>query len=77
MKIKITFKTPDAVYCVLEDELATNYEDRAPSEADEEKVDGMRAEYLETINKFVKYGEQVTIEFDTKKDTATVMKVKR
>lgn len=57
MKFTVHFKTPDALDYALEDE------------RDEDKQDAMR----EVAEKFIKYGENVVIEFDTVLGTATVL----
>ena len=74
MKIKITFKTPDAVDDALEQEFATNYEEDSPSDRDEERVEEMKETARNTIEKFVRCGEYITVEFDTDNDTATVLR---
>ncbi len=63
MRLRVTFKTPDAV-------------DRAIRDARVDAVDdtGLEAEVRDTIDKFVRFGEYVTIEFDTTLGTATVLK---
>lgn len=59
MKLKITFKNPDAVDEALSDSgLSLGNE-------------GLK----ETISKFIEYGEYVTIELDTEKGTARVIEV--
>jgi hypothetical protein len=60
MKIKVTFKTPDAVEVALQDQLGDNLDKF------EEAVD--------FINMFVRYGETITVEFDTLACTARVLK---
>lgn len=59
MIIDIMFKTPDAVSWALSD-----YED-----------DEDQSEYQKFIEKFVRYGECVTIRFNTKTQTAEVLPV--
>ncbi len=59
MKIRITFKTPDAVFYALEEVADT--EDLAPIK--------------KAIDKFIKWDEQVTIEVDTETSTAIVIPV--
>ena len=66
MKIRITFKTPDAVDDAINDlELDENLDEEAKLEV----LDSV----TEFINKFVKYGELITVEFDTEDKTATVV----
>jgi hypothetical protein len=73
MKVRVTFKTPDAVDRALEDAAPDGYCD--PSVAETPEVEGMAAA-KELIGKFVKWGELVTIEFDTAAGTATVVPVR-
>ncbi len=58
MKIQVDFKTPDAVHYALEE---TNGSDKDKKEA------------KRLIDKFVKWGEFVSIEFDTETGLARVM----
>jgi hypothetical protein len=59
MIIEITFKTPDAVRYALSD-----FDD----DDDQDKYEAF-------IEKFVRYGECITIRFDTDKQTAEVVPV--
>jgi hypothetical protein len=61
MKFRAMFKTPDSIFYAIKD--ATE---------DDEK----RAELDEFTEKWIKYGECVTIEFDTDAKTCTVMEAK-
>jgi len=67
MRIKITFKTPDAVDYVLNS--------RVCMENPEKSVELME-EAMNTINQFVKYGEVISVEFDTETNTARVIPIK-
>lgn len=58
-KIKVTFKTPDAV-----EDAVKNFNGDWGVEID-----------TSVFDKFVKYNEYVTIEFDTETQTATVLEV--
>lgn len=60
MKLKITFKNPDAVNEALEN---------AGISLGNEGLN-------EAISKFIKYGEYVTIELDSEAQTARVIEVK-
>lgn len=62
MKLFVTFKTPDALDYALSS-LHSEYENIT----DDEK-DNIR----NTVQKWISYGENVTIEFDMKNNTATV-----
>lgn len=83
MQFDISFKSPDAVYYAVEEEISQ----LRPPEAELEEFEGYedpttawreaKAEELkEFVSKWVRYGENVTIEFDTEKGTATVETVK-
>ena len=65
MKIKITLKSPDAVYDSL-----------VNAGLDPQDLD-MKPEVNEAIKKFVEYLEYVTIEIDTDTSTARVLEVNR
>lgn len=76
MKFQITFKTPDAVENAIEEivpkvELG-DFDDEEASEADycrQKTVDDLK----EFVARWVRYGECVTIEFDTDNCTAVVV----
>jgi len=75
MKFRITMKSPDAADCAIEDAVGSALFDfEGTPEEEEEK----RAELTEEIGDFLgtwlKYGELLTVEFDTEANTATVMK---
>ena len=59
MKFSISFKTPGVLDYLTEDGLSEE-------EADEAK---------EFVEKWVEYGECISVEFDTEKETATVQEV--
>lgn len=62
MKIKLTFKTPDAVYDALND---SNIDD-----------DVKRDRIYAGIGKYVEYGEYLTVEYDTETKTMVVVPCK-
>ena len=77
MKVSITFKTPDAVSQAVDGLV----EDKRAKLVDEGKWDENEAEYLaeclgeefsKKFEKWIRYGEYVTIDFDTEAGTATV-----
>lgn len=82
MKFQLTFKTPAVLDYMLE-----NYQDTHCSEHEEHNewcgsclgLEDKACKALEAIqnctNQFVKYGELITVEFDTDAGTATVVKV--
>jgi len=90
MKFRITFKTPDAVEHAISQELGdmknelrekfcnnlddcVDCQDELHDELQEIQDAREKAEQL--IEKFVKHGELITIEFDTDAETATVVKI--
>jgi hypothetical protein len=66
MKIRVSFKTPDAVEYAVKD--ALDYEDIATSDDFDEK----KEEIMDIISTWVTYGESITVEFDTENFTSTV-----
>lgn len=64
MKLKITFKTPDAVDYAIRDTFI-------PAESDEDSVTIKDIE--NKLSKWVKYGEMITVEFDLEAMTAEVV----
>ncbi len=75
MKIKISFKTPDAVSNAIADAFGTEATDPhgdSVTVIDDdvyEKAEAAR----EKLRKWVMYGEYITIEFDLEAGTATVL----
>jgi len=67
MKLKITFKTPDAVDHALREELGAF----AEIDCEEDLI-----ECTARLGKWVRYGESVTIEFDLDTMTANVLEEK-
>jgi hypothetical protein len=81
MKFVVTMKTPDAISQGIEqaaqryvDDLGPN--DMSDDEIQEEVLRDKQAELCTFVNKWVKYSEYITIEFDTDAGTATVLEVK-
>lgn len=83
MKLRIHFKSPDAVYYAVA-EAVVNLEPTTPNELEElEQCDGdfgvwrsWRAQQLtDALEQWVLHGEVVTVEFDTESGTATVVEV--
>jgi hypothetical protein len=63
MKLQVTFKTPDAAEDAIIDEAQGCYDTLT---------------YLkEFVSKWVRYGEYITVEFNTTKGTAEVLPVER
>lgn len=71
IKFEVTFKTPDAV----DSAIVWNLGPRPSFDDGEDGV--LRDQMRRAAAKFVKYGEYVTVEFDTEAGTATVQEVGR
>lgn len=69
MKFRVTFKTPDAVDEAFNEAEAYAREIMPLEEIDAKVVQPMS----DVVNRFVKYNELVTIEFDTVNKTAIVV----
>ena len=69
MKVRVTFKTPDALDYALEEAGFKNNENLDCPEEDLDKWEAAK----KTISKWIKYGEVVTIEFDLDAKTARVV----
>lgn len=65
--ITITFKTPDAINDALEEAFGKEEDD-----TDEDAEDRGKARAF--LEKYIKYGEVVTIEFNPEEGTARVLK---
>jgi hypothetical protein len=85
MKFTITFKCPDAVDCAINEcteQLKYQFEDEngemSESKQDEfdEASSELQDEILDAADKFIKYRELITVEFDTVENTAKVLVVK-
>lgn len=78
MKFRVTFKDPDGVYDSISasifDQLAKfDLRGELSEEIEEHAKDGLREELEDFIRPWVKYGEYITIEFDTETKTAVVV----
>lgn len=75
MKFQVTMKDPDGPYECIRDAAGESLEEIAGLSPDE--CDCLKEKRTEELNKFagkwLKYGEYVTVEFDTEADTATVI----
>jgi hypothetical protein len=91
MKITLTFKTPDAVETALEHamqffiyQFLQDQGDEVPAEltaAQQEELDEKRQQQREhltaLLERWIQYGEVLTVEFDTEKGTCQVLPVTR
>jgi hypothetical protein len=77
MKFIVTFKTPDAVSCTI-DEIVKDYVEFNDMEGDEAEEEAflLKEKMTEFSDRFVKYGETISIEFDMDEETATAVPVK-
>jgi hypothetical protein len=70
MKFRVVFKTPDALHDAVKDALGDEDED----DDEDESEDGPTAKSLISFaERWVRWGEYVTVEFDTVAGTATVV----
>ena len=77
MKIKITFKDPDALIDCVADGVRENFTIGDLSEEEAEKVLEVRGETVREIcSKWFEYGEYLTVEVDTEKETCEVLEIK-
>lgn len=86
MKFRVTFKTPDAVDVAIQDYVVNIMQTKRPIMEDalgyeltheemEAITEARRYTMQVCADKFVKYGEYITIEFDPKEGTARVVPV--
>lgn len=75
MKIKITFKDPDALLDCIDDAI----EDLEIKGLDEDELAAVKEEKkdkaMELCGKWFEYGEYLTVEVDTEKETCKVLEV--
>ena len=79
MKVTITMKTPDVVFYAAQEEkerVLETEQDLTLAEMNEVAEQAF-AEVQEASKKFFQYGEAVTLELDTEKQTCTVREVKK
>lgn len=74
MKIKIYLKDPDTLYDAINDAVAEIETGLSASETDAIK-EVRKKEYKELSKKWFEYGEYVTLEIDTEKETCIVIPV--
>jgi len=77
MKFIVTFKTPDAVSCTI-DEIVKDYVEFNDMEGEEAEEEAflLKEKMTEFSDRFVKYGETISIAFDMDEETATAVPVK-
>ena len=64
-KIRVVFKTPDAVDMAVQEAVQEN----TPVDIQDQAAEQIK----KSLEKFVRWGEQITVEFDTEAGTATVI----
>lgn len=81
MVFRVTFKTPNAFDLILEEITNTANVEMAETEVEEHKniIENQLQDNILDIesikDKFVKYGELITVEFNTDLNTATVVPI--
>lgn len=84
MKFSVTFKTPDCLDSALEPYIDTHCENCEQDAVECEACDSLAeaacdkiADIKNVAEKFIKWGEYVTIEFDTEAKTASVVPARK
>jgi hypothetical protein len=73
MIIHVTFKTPDAVADAVRDCVAREVSELGLNDDEAEDITDSRSDRIEAqLKKWVRYGEYVTVAFNTETGTATV-----
>lgn len=77
MKFIVTFKTPDTVACTIDEIVKDHVEfSELDREAAEDEAAILKDQMTEFSDRFVKYGETISVAFDMGEETATVLPVK-
>lgn len=74
MKFQITLKDPDGVYEGIREAARASLPLGLEPDELEELIDGRHKKLSAFSRPWIKYGEYVTIEFDTESNTAVVVK---
>lgn len=74
MTFQVTFKTPDALENAVDQEVEYELNTLEDEYQDDENRDSIKAGLMKFAQKWVRYNEYVTLEFDTVADTVTVLK---
>jgi hypothetical protein len=72
MKFLIHFKTPDALDYVIK----KHTQFRRDFEVNEEQIEEEITKLKSVAKKFIKFNEEIKVEFDTDAETATILPVK-
>lgn len=75
MKFRVTFKDPDTVSDACRNAAQDSLEALEDLTAEEKEIllDSRSDKLCDSVRKWVEYGEYITIEFDTKEETAVVV----
>lgn len=74
MKIRITFKDPDAVSNAIMDKVAADLAALDIPEDEAESLEELRTEKAnQALTPWIRHGEYLEVEFDTEAKTATVI----
>lgn len=78
MKFSVTFKDPDVVHDAIRDAVKREVDALGGLDEDEKEalVETRTEKVSDILDKWITYGEYVTIEFDTAAKTATVRQAK-
>lgn len=76
MKLRLFFKTPDALYEAAKDAAYAETEGIEDAEERADRMSEIRTELMDSASKWIKFGEGVTLEIDTEKQTAIVLPCK-
>ena len=78
MKIQVVFKDPDVAQDAVEDAFAPPYEVEGLTDLDEIQtvIEHRKEKAHDLVGSFMKYGEYITVEFDTEAKTATVVETR-
>lgn len=78
MKIIMHLKDPDGVYESIREEAESQVSQMTGLRQNEKEsiIENRHEEISERLQKWIQYGEYITIEFDTEENTATVIRLK-
>lgn len=76
MKFQVQFKDPDVVYDAARDAARENMPEGIESDEVEALLDGRTEKLTDFASTWIKYGEYITVEFDTEAKTCVVIPTK-
>lgn len=74
MKFRVQFKDPDVVHDAAREAAEAGMPEGLSEKEKEQLIDGRTEKLTDFASTWVKYGEYITVEFDTDAGTATVVK---